>query len=410
MKIRIYYTAVRCFVALLTIGGMVACQNADDGSDEQPEEMMPKVSTEVAHAPLRVSNATTRTLIAVTDSASYQAEDYAQAISSWPMMSYAGESVAKVMAPMLNFAVKCRVPVMDELFAQRLGTPSDSLRQWQVERYVFTYNSVSGVTGNDTVLVGSVVFPNNTLGRSHEVDMLTLYHHQAYFFESWLPSQSLTLMAMHALHNSAVIEPDAQGAEWNMQNLIASYAQGDLTALQMVDCVLAALEVMRNHGVTTSQDCYSNNWGTSLGTSAATGFAQYMENDAPEDLQRLINLRASYIGEGPLMLSHLRGYENAVENLKEQSYYYGWHPRLPFYISCCPNDELIKYDGLKEYYNHLRMLPNGTILSNVHWLDMNVPHNVLDKILNNHLQTAVLTLLYISMVEDPSDMEGVQQN
>jgi len=180
--------------------------------------------------------------------------------------------------------------------------------------------------------------------------------------------------------------------------------------LQMVDCVLAALEVMRNHGVTTSQDCYSNNWGTSLGTSAATGFAQYMENDAPEDLQRLINLRASYIGEGPVMLSHLRGYENAVENLKEQSYYYGWHPRLPFYISCCPNDELIKYDGLKEYYNHLRMLPNGTILSNVHWLDMNVPHNVLDKILNNHLQTAVLTLLYISMVEDPSDMEGVQQN
>ena len=401
---------MRCFVALLTIGGMVACQNADDGSDEQSEAMASKAPEVVKLSTIQRSTASTRTLVAVTDSASYQAEDYAQAISSWPMMSYAGESVAKVMAPMLNFAVKCRVPVMDELFAQRLGTPSDSLRQWQVERYVFTYNSVSGVTGNDTVLVGSVVFPNNTLGRSHEVDMLTLYHHQAYYFESWLPSQSLTLMAMHALHNSAVIEPDAQGAEWNMQNLIASYAQGDLTALQMVDCVLAALEVMRNHGVTTSQDCYSNNWGTSLGTSAATGFAQYMENDAPEDLQRLINLRASYIGEGPVMFSHLRGYENAVENLKEQSYYYGWHPRLPFYISSCPNDELIKYDGLKEYYNHLRMLPNGTILSNVHWLDMNVPHNVLDKILNNHLQTAVLTLLYISMVEDPSDMEGVLQN
>jgi hypothetical protein len=389
---------------------MVACQNADDGSDEQSEAMASKAPEVVKLSTIQRSTASTRTLVAVTDSASYQAEDYAQAISSWPMMSYAGESVAKVMAPMLNFAVKCRVPVMDELFAQRLGTPSDSLRQWQVERYVFTYNSVSGVTGNDTVLVGSVVFPNNTLGRSHEVDMLTLYHHQAYYFESWLPSQSLTLMAMHALHNSAVIEPDAQGAEWNLQNLIASYAQGDLTALQMVDCVLAALEVMRNHGVTTSQDCYSNNWGTSLGTSAATGFAQYMENDAPEDLQRLINLRASYIGEGPVMLSHLRGYENAAGNLKEQSYYYRWHPRLPFYISSCPNDELIKYDGLKEYYNHLRMLPNGTILSNVHWLDVNVPHNVLDKILNNHLQTAVLTLLYISMVEDPSDMEGVLQN
>ena len=244
--------------------------------------------------------------------------------------------------------------------------------------------------------------------------MLTLYNHQAYYLDSWLPSNSLTMMAIHALHNSAVIEPDAQGAEGNMVKLIASNLEGDVTCLQMVDCVLAALEVMRDHGVTPAPGYYSNSWGTSLGTVATAGFAQYMENDAPEDLQQLINLRATYMGEGPTELSHVRGFENAVANPRVQKYNNGWHPRLPFYISTCPNDELVNYGAMKEYYNKLRTMPDGTVLPHVKWLDLNLPHTDVEKMLDegsgNHLLSAVIQLVYISMVEDPADMESIMTN
>jgi hypothetical protein len=403
-----YITTARCLIALLAIGGLTACQSSDD---EQCEEMVSATASGAVRGNFTPSNASTRTLIAVTDSNSYQPAEFAQTIIDWPMISYASETMMKLMDKTVKLAVNSRVPLMDKMFDQRYGTAADGARQWKVQRYVFTYKSVSGISGNDTTLVGSVVFPTNTNGRPHEIDMLTLYHHQAYFFDSWLPSNSLTMMAIHALHNSAVIEPDAQGAEGNMVKLIASNLEGDVTCLQMVDCVLAALEVMRDHGVTPAPGYYSNSWGTSLGTVATAGFAQYMENDAPEDLQQLINLRATYMGEGPTELSHVRGLENAVANPRVQKYNNGWHPRLPFYISTCPNDELVNYGAMKEYYNKLRTMPDGTTLPNVHWLDLNVPHTDVEKMFDeytgNHLLSAVIQLVYISMVEDPADMEGV---
>lgn len=406
MKNRLFSSYGLC-MALATLGG-AACQN--DGEQYQDATARDVVAGGVRSG-ISQRTVSTRTLVDVTDSTCYQAEEFAQAIIDWPMIGYAGETMTKLMDKTVKLAVNSRVPLMDKLFAQRDGTASDGARQWQLQRYVFTYKSVSGITGNDTVLVGSVVFPNNTIGRPHEIDMLTLYHHQAYFFDSWLPSNSLTMMAIHALHNSAVIEPDAQGAEDSIAKLIVSNLQGDRTCLQMADCVLAALEVMRDHGVTPASGCYSNNWGTSLGAVAATGFAQYMENDAPEDLQRLVNLRASYIGEGPTQLSHVSGFENALANPPVQKYNNGWHPRLPIYISTCPNDELVKYGEMKKYYNELRTMPDGTTLSNVRWLDLKLPHSDVEKMFDewvgNHRLSAVIQLIYISMVEDPADMEGI---
>jgi hypothetical protein len=241
-------------MALATLG-VAACQN--DGEQYQDATARDAVAGGVRSG-ISQRTVSTRTLVDVTDSTCYQAEEFAQAIIDWPMIGYAGETMTKLMDKTVKLAVNSRVPLMDKLFAQRDGTASDGARQWQLQRYVFTYKSISGITGNDTVLVGSVVFPSNTIGRPHEIDMLTLYHHQAYFFDSWLPSNSLTMMAIHALHNSAVIEPDAQGAEDSIAKLIVSNLQGDRTCLQMADCVLAALEVMRDHGVTLAADGYTN--------------------------------------------------------------------------------------------------------------------------------------------------------
>lgn len=395
-------------MTLMSIGMLTSCSDYDDNSGY----VLP--DPDVFH-PI---NASTRILLEVIEQNEIAPTEFGEVIGNWPMLSYAGEDFAKLMKTAMKTAVNNRLPQMDALFKERVGTAEDGSRQWKLKRYVFTYKSISGVTGNDTTLVGSVIFPNNTVGTPHQVDVLTLYHHQAYFFEEWLPSHAVTMMALHALHNSAVIEPDAQGAKRGMENLIRENLQGDLTALQMADCVLAALEVMRQEGVTLAADGYSNNWGTSLGSVAATGFAQYMENDATPDLQQLFRLRATYIGEGPTMLNQVKGYEDAVSDPPVQKFYDGWSPRLPFYISLCPDDELIKYDELKKYFAKLRTMPDGSVNVKAQWLDFNLPF-IIKVILNSdqvrqtlgdtaiHTVSAVVTLYAASKVKDPADMEKI---
>lgn len=301
-------------VTLVSIGMLTACSR-DDGDneekpqpeaqtdDENPDEDDPQPGPEPYH-PIYAS---TKTLLEVTERTTYTPTEFGDVIGSWPMLSYAGEQFGNVMKRTVNAIATARLPLMDLRFLRTVGLAQDGSRQWVLQRRLFTYKSVSLITGNDTTLVGSVIFPTNTVGRPHKVDILTLYHHQAYFSKSWLPSQALTLMALHALNNSAVIEPDGQGASDNMSKLVAETLYGDRACLQMVDCVVAALEVMKKENVTLSASGYSNNWGTSLGTTSATGFAQYMERDATPYFQQLIKLHATYIGEGPTKFSQIKG-------------------------------------------------------------------------------------------------------
>ena len=408
-RLTIFKNVTFCFVALVSIGMLTACSDSDNqeqGGGENP-------GSEVFH-PI---DASTQTLRDVIEKNTYDPSNFGEVIGSWPMLSFSGDIIANLIKGQLKLVAATRLPQMDALFKERVGTAEDGSRLWNIKRCVFTYNSISGETGNDTTLVGSVIFPTNTVGKPHQVDVLTLYHHQAYFENSWLPSHSVTMMAMHALHNSAVIEPDGQGARRAMNDLVRENLQGDLTGLQMADCVLAALEVMRQEGVTLADNGYSNNWGTSLGTVAATGFAQYMERDATPDLQALFRLRATYIGEGPTMLDQVKGYEDLVPNPPTQKYYDGWNPRLPFYVSVCPDDELINYDELKKYYTKLRTMPDGSVNSNMQWYDFYMPKVVRD-IVNIkqiqeklgghaiHLLSAVLSLYDASIVKDPADMAG----
>ncbi len=408
-RLTIFKNVTFCFVALVSIGMLTACSDSDNqeqGGGENP-------GSEVFH-PI---DASTQTLRDVIEKNTYDPSEFGEVIGSWPMLSFSGDIIADLIKGQLKLVAATRLPQMDALFKERVGTAEDGSRLWNIKRCVFTYNSISGETGNDTTLVGSVIFPTNTVGKPHQVDVLTLYHHQAYFENSWLPSHSVTMMAMHALHNSAVIEPDGQGARRAMNDLVRENLQGDLTGLQMADCVLAALEVMRQEGVTLADNGYSNNWGTSLGTVAATGFAQYMERDATPDLQALFRLRATYIGEGPTMLDQVKGYEDLVPNPPTQKYYDGWNPRLPFYMSSNPYDELINYDELKKYYTKLRTMPDGSVNSNIQWYDFYMPKVVRDVVNIKqiqeklgghaiHLLSAVLSLYDASIVKDPADMAG----
>ena len=406
--------AAHCLCVVLSMVGLAACQedSSDDFADAKSQQT---VASKAVRSNFPQRTASTRTLVAVTDSVVYQPAEFAQTLAQWPLIgtiSQQAEGVGRMIEPVLRLAVNARVPRLDSLFAQQVGVGEKGQRQWQLKRYTFTYNSVSCFTGADTLLGGSVIFPTNMVGMPHEVGTLTLYHHQAYNADSWLPSQSLTMMGLHALHNSAVIESDMQGSLTGFV-VDSHYLLGDLICLQTVDCALAALEVMRNHGVTLAADGYTNSWGTSLGVVSALGFAQYMENDASEDLQRMLNLRASFVGEGPGRWTHMRGLEELDALVPVQKYANGWNPRLPLYMSYCPNDEVINYQAVKDYYAQLRTLPDGTVDDNVHWIDFNVVHTELERQVfaadepANHQVSALLSLFYATMAEDPADMVGI---
>ena len=143
-----------------------------------------------------------------------------------------------------------------------------------------------------------------------------------------------------------------------------------------------------------------------------------MENEAATDLQELLKLRATYIGEGPTKFSQVQGCKSYEPNLPKQKYFEEWNPRLPFYMSLCKDDEMIVYDELKDYFTKLRTMPDGTINKNVHWLDFYMPAIVkritssedISKMtwgIGNHLLTAVVSLMAASTVKDPADMENV---
>ena len=403
-KILFVKAIVLSLTAWTSMGLLTACSDSNDDADSRP-------APEVNH-PI---NASTRTLRDIIEKNEYEPTKFGEVIGEWPLLSYAGDGIAKLLKSSLKLVALTRLPQMDAVFKETVGTAADGSRQWNLKRYVFTYKSVSSSTGNDTTLIASVIFPDNTVGKPHQVESLTLYHHQANFSSSWLPSRSVTLMAMHAMHNSAVIEPDGQGARRQIGNLVRESAKGDLSALQMADCILAALEVMKQDNVTPAANCYSNNWGTSLGCIAATAFAQYMENDATSDFQKLVNLRATYVGEGPVMPSHVKRSGGPLPDPPAQRYYDGWNPRLPFYMSCSPDDELIDYDKLKNYYTKLQTMPNGSVNANMHWYDFYIPGFV-KKIINMdfireklsgmpiHMVSSVLSLYDACIVNDPADM------
>jgi hypothetical protein len=386
-------------ISWMAIGMLTSCSGSDDDTDKGKPEII---------NPL---NDSTRTLLDIFDEKTYDPTELGDVIGNWPMLSFAGADISLVMKNRLKAVAASRLPQMDALFNERVGKAADGSRQWNVKRYVFTYKSISGITGNDTTLVGSVIFPTNTVGQPHQVDVLTLYHHQAYFMGSWLPSNAVTMMALHALHNSAVIEPDGQGWGDDNDKIFCDNMQGDLLAVQMADCVLAAIEVMGKAGVTLAEDGYTNNWGTSVGVMGATGFAQYMENDAPHELQQFLRLRATFIGEGPLMPSHIQGGEAAAQNPPFQKYYDGWNPCLPFYMSSSPQDGLVFYDEVKKYYEQLRPMPDGSVSDHVQWFDLNVNPSYatyLSPVAGSnsvHFLSSTAMLLIASIANNPEDVK-----
>lgn len=249
------------------------------------------------------------TLVGILEESHYTPREFADALGSPSLMAMAEDLLPK-SSPWIKTLFKAQVhsllPDLDARFAKESGLSFK--RSWEIQSYTFTYISET-VDGRKITMSGRVTFPNyKEGGRTHQVKTLTLHTHQAFLFPEWAPSQSLMFMPVKAMWDSVVIEPDLQ--KWGV-NFTKEHDGGGSAfhmARQLADCTVAALEVMRQHGVTLAPKGYSNNWGSSQGAVPALYFAKWYDTEAPQWFKDAIRLRATFAGEGATEWSQFMEY------------------------------------------------------------------------------------------------------
>ena len=209
------------------------------------------------------------------------------------------------MKMLTTTAVFLHVSKLNRLFAKECGRGWFARRCWEIQSYTFTYRSQT-VDGRDVILSGRVTFLNNRdAGIPHQARTISLHTHQAFFDPSWAPSQNLMYVPLKVMWDSVVIEPDLQ--KWGVTHGIESDGGGSAVqmARQLADCTVAALEIMRQHGVTLAPDGYTTNWGSSQGAMPTLYFDKWYDTEAPQWFKEALRLRASYIAEGVTIMPEL---------------------------------------------------------------------------------------------------------
>ena len=129
--------------------------------------------------------------------------------------------------------------------------------------------------------------------------------HQAFFHEEWAPSKNLMFAPLKVLWDSVVIEPDLQ--KWGINYGIEPDGGGSAVhmARQLADCIVAAMEIMRQHGVSLAPDGYTTNWGSSQNAIPTLLFAKWYDTEAPQWFKDALRLRATFSAEGAAHMQDL---------------------------------------------------------------------------------------------------------
>ena len=291
------FPIVLCIAAMLT-----ACRDAEGGIPEEQAEKPCVVPEEE------------RTLISVMKEESYTPDEFLAHLGAPSMIAFMNTveipffNVNEFANSFARVKLLAHQPRLDSLFAAEVGTESNGTRRWHFESYTFTYQSVTSY-GQRIEMSGRVTFPNNTVdGIGHEVSTLTLHSHQELPYADCAPSENLMFMTMRAMYNSAVIEPDFQNCGINDAKVMDGTGSSKAMTRQLVDCVIAALEVMYQHGVELAPDGHATNWGSSKNLAVPIGFAKYYETEAPQWFRNAVRLGSTFAGEGPYDLSELIPY------------------------------------------------------------------------------------------------------
>lgn len=186
-----------------------------------------------------------------------------------------------------------------------VGVNPDNSSKLVFELHRFTYRTVNS-SGSPIVLSGTLLMPNNTDSeRQYEMDHVTLYNESMIFGSEYFPLRGIAGFC-RVVYNSLVVFPDLQG-----YGSTCSMPAVDLACVngrQSVDCEMAALELIRQRGVTLKKDYGTYLMGASRGGFATLSAQKYLETEASASLLKAVNPIGSITSSTPTDLSALLDY------------------------------------------------------------------------------------------------------
>ena len=310
-------------LSMMIVLTLTGCSNDSDNTDnpkEDPKELI------IPHTVLSME--------------SYSSNDFCDKVRSNKFLQNQmgdNETTNKIIAGAIETLVGLRKPQMDNTFAKE--SPNSS--GWQVQTCTFSYESVS-VSGNPITLSGRITFPNAKDGSGHKVKSLSLYVH--YFLDKdVVPSLSLTPIDLRYLFDSAVIEPDLEGYGTSADRPYCGFSML-AQARQTSDCLLAAIEILKENGVELIEGGHTIGWGYSLGGPIVLEFARHYDKQLSASQRKKINLTSVYAGGGPFLLDRMIELLNVDKNLYARTLCY-----LPHFLSSIPEEELGGYQ-LRDFF------------------------------------------------------------
>lgn len=199
---------------------------------------------------------------------------------------------------------------MDKMFNAEVGGSSDGEKNWWIEKCTFTFRTKSA-SGEDIVLTGSVIYPNNTNRKiSHELKSLTLSSKGAGSLTSTGDNDPADVLmeALRTFFNSAIIIPEYQGLRHDSGKHFYCFVSSKVLARQMADCVLAAMEVLESNGVTLAPDGYTLNEGSSQVGVIPLAFAKWYETEAPRKIREKLKMKYTVTYTGPIDFAGVMSY------------------------------------------------------------------------------------------------------
>lgn len=180
----------------------------------------------------------------------------------------------------------------------------------RIVRATFMYHSMFDTT--QTSLSGCVCWP---LGCQYNEEIWLENHYTATRWDQ-CPSQSyMPGMIMCHTRQAIYVGSDYMGLGLT-RDLPAPYFNNPLLARQSIDCFKAALQVLKDNGISLASDFSTYNFGYSLGGSVSLGVAKLVEQD-PE-LKKAVHLKKSFCGGGPYdQMVMIESYVNNPKHVAE---------------------------------------------------------------------------------------------
>ena len=215
----------------------------------------------------------------------------------------------QILNPLYRIVYNTRIPKLEALFQQESQSAGTQDATWGIASYAFHYKSTSA-KGGEITLSGRVSFPRYSSPKlNHSLTSLTLFFRP---YDITIPSKRERELGLRVLYNSAVIEPDFEGYGISEEQGSCNISHA-ANAIQMADCIEAALQLMKQHHVTLSPEGYSTSWGISLGAPNLLAFARYYETEATSQFKESVRLHSSAAINGPVRLDKVLEHCNQVD-------------------------------------------------------------------------------------------------